>query len=654
MNRHATSDGYEANDVVPRYRSATPGDPHPHVFHALHDNAARRRAAPARPGEDFCRVELIVLFAGPDQPNQAIDRGLRMHVPVANGDVQRLEAAVTQRLGNVGEQIVAFRCTESEALLAQQFGHLISTIAQRLLAALLAEPLPNLCRSPRCPDEAEPIPARPSALGGDDLDDVARLQLGGQRDEPAVDTSAGGAVADFGVNCVGEVDRGGSPGQALHIPVGGQDEHLVLIKIEFEACQEFGRVLVILGYLRQPTDRDDPSRFFTLLVGPVGRHPVLGAVVHVAGPNLDLERLAVDPHHRRMERLVEVELRHGDVVLEAAVNRGPPRMNNAEGCIAIGNFLRDDADPDQVVDLVEGPSTVDHLSIDAVDVLGTPGDLGTDPVGVEQVGHLGDRGGNEGIAFSGPSQQQSDDLLVSAGVENRKAAILHLVLDLLNAQSVGKRCVHVERFGRDPLLFLLTQRMDRPDVVETIGQLDDEHPHVTSHRHDHLADRRRLLLLAVGESDSIQLGDTVDECRHRLAVFFRHRLDREFGVLDRVVQQGSDHRLGVHSVPGQEVGDGERMGDVRLARLPALTRVQVAGCFVRSQNQVVWLMRVIVAKPIQHRRQIGDDLTTRVPLGVSRHTRSRRRGEHPISLARGERPVRPEPKHRRPRLQATA
>ena len=55
-----------------------------------------------------------------------------------------------------------------------------------------------------------------------------------------------------------------------------------------------------------------------VLVHPVRRDAVLSGLVHVVRADLDLERLALRPDDRRVERLVHVGLRHGDVVLEAA------------------------------------------------------------------------------------------------------------------------------------------------------------------------------------------------------------------------------------------------------------------------------------------------------------------------------------------------
>ncbi len=59
--------------------------------------------------------------------------------------------------------------------------------------------------------------------------------------------------------------------------------------------------------------------------------------------------------------------------------------------------------------------------------------------------------------------------------------------------------------------FARRQCGDGPHVVQTIGQLDDQHPEVLGHRDQHLAHRRGLLGLLGIELDAFQLGDSVDD-----------------------------------------------------------------------------------------------------------------------------------------------
>src|SRR3546814_4493149 len=71
----------------------------------------------------------------------------------------------------------------------------------------------------------------------------------------------------------------------------------------------------------RPTRTDtlvpSPTLFRSVLVLPVRGDALLGARVHLVGPDLYLHRLALRTDHRRVQRLVEVELRHRYVVLEA-------------------------------------------------------------------------------------------------------------------------------------------------------------------------------------------------------------------------------------------------------------------------------------------------------------------------------------------------
>src|SRR3712207_9478827 len=61
----------------------------------------------------------------------------------------------------------------------------------------------------------------------------------------------------------------------------------------------------------------------TALVEPVRGDAELGRAVHLARAHLDLERPSLGPSHGRVQGLVAVQLRHRDVVLEAAGHRLP-------------------------------------------------------------------------------------------------------------------------------------------------------------------------------------------------------------------------------------------------------------------------------------------------------------------------------------------
>ena len=87
------------------------------------------------------------------------------------------------------------------------------------------------------------------------------------------------------------------------------------------------------------------------------------------------------------------------------------------------------------------------------------------------------------------------------GMEGLEGEVLELPLDLVNAEPVGERRVHLERLPGLLQLLLLAQVLDRPHVVEAIGELDDDDLGILGHRDDHLAVVLGLRLLAALERD---------------------------------------------------------------------------------------------------------------------------------------------------------
>ena len=124
--------------------------------------------------------------------------------------------------------------------------------------------------------------------------------------------------------------------------------------------------------------------------------------------------------------------------------------------------------------------------------------------------------------------------------------------------------------GEPPLLRQVGQR---PHVVQPIGQLDQDDADVVDHREQHLAEVLRLPLLARREPDRADLGDALDHVGDLGPEELLDALDRRQGVLDDVVQQPGGDRDGVELHVGQEIGHGERMDQVGLARVAHLAPV---------------------------------------------------------------------------------
>ncbi|KAG1249073.1 hypothetical protein G6F65_019271 [Rhizopus arrhizus] len=117
------------------------------------------------------------------------------------------------------------------------------------------------------------------------------------------------------------------------------------------------------------------------LVEPVRRHAFLGHMMHVARAELEFHRRAVGTHQRRVQGLVAVHLGNGDVVLELAGHRAIQLVQGAQGQIALGQGMDDDAKAVDVQDIGKRLLLVDHLAIDAIERFLAAGDFGFDAGG---------------------------------------------------------------------------------------------------------------------------------------------------------------------------------------------------------------------------------------------------------------------------------
>ncbi len=299
------------------------------------------------------------------------------------------------------------------------------------------------------------------ALGGHDLDDVAVLEPVVERDQAVVHLRADRAVADVGVDPVGEVERGRTGGQVLDIAARREHEDLVLEDVELDPLDKLGRVgladvTLPFHQLAEPGELRVVVALGLgpLLVPPVGGDAHLAHLVHGVGPDLDLEGLAVERDHGRVQRLVEVVLGDRDVVVELARDRAPQGVDDAQRRVAVADLVDQEPDGVDVVDLAElGPLAL-HLLPDAVDVLRPPLELGDDPGGLEARLELLDRPIDVALAALAAGVEEPGQLAIGLRLEDLEAQVLQLPLDLPDPEALGQGGVDLHGLAGDALLLL--------------------------------------------------------------------------------------------------------------------------------------------------------------------------------------------------------
>ena len=125
--------------------------------------------------------------------------------------------------------------------------------------------------------------------------------------------------------------------------------------------------------------------------------------------------------------------------------------------------------------------------------------------------------------------------------------------------------------------FSIPSAPERAHVVQAVGELDQDDPDVVRHRQEHLPDVLGLLLLVAVGAELRELGDAVDEVRDLGPEAVLDVGEAVLGVLGDVVEQRRRRGDRVDAEVGEDLGRGDRVGDVRLARGADLARVGLDG-----------------------------------------------------------------------------
>src|SRR5215213_6361755 len=448
VDRDAAAERDVADDLVAGHRAAAFCEPNHDVVDALHLDpvigsllgaALALVAAFEHSGE--ARLGLV---AGDGlarlQPLQQLVRDcLRRDLRPPERDVEVVGLAEAHLSDHVREDRRAGDLLRRQPALFQLGLEGLAAAVLRVLAALALEESADLVSGAGRLHDRQPV-ARWTALllRREDLHDVARLQLVVEWHDLPVHLRADAPVADVGVDRVREVERRRAGGEVLHLALRREDEDLVLEEVDLQRLQELLRLLLALGLeqLAQPRHLLPlrvlvrPRRGF--LVEHVRCHAVLGQLVHVRGPDLDLERPALGPDHGRVQGLVEVRLRGRNEVLEPARQRLPDRVDDADRAVAVLDRVHDHAHGGEVVDLVELAALLGHLRIDRVEVLGPAGDRRLDPDLLELAREEAAGVADVRLALRPLLGDELLDLRVLARVQGREREVLQLPLDRVN------------------------------------------------------------------------------------------------------------------------------------------------------------------------------------------------------------------------------
>ena len=142
-----------------------------------------------------------------------------------------------------------------------------------------------------------------------------------------------------------------------------------------------------------------------------------------------------------MQALVEIVLRHCNVVIKLTGDRTPYRVHRPKRRIALAEVFNHDADRKDVIDLGEVRVLSGHLLVDGVEVLRTTGELCMNARTLQlRTEHL-NRSRDVCSACLAAHVNESSEFMIALRFKRLEGQVLKLPLHLPDAETLRERCV---------------------------------------------------------------------------------------------------------------------------------------------------------------------------------------------------------------------
>ncbi|RMO04789.1 hypothetical protein ALQ48_06206 [Pseudomonas coronafaciens pv. zizaniae] len=467
------------------------------------------------------------------------------------------------------------------------------TQVDRLGATLQLERVTDMGARLAGDHKVQPGRIRTCAGGADNLDSRAALQGFGQWRQSAIDAAGNAAVAYIGMYRISEVHRSGAFWQLHDSAFRRENVNLVRKQVDLDAFNELQRVAGTLLHFKHtldPLPGAGVSAFGLLVVTgfvqPVRGDPVIGHLFHFTSADLDFDRHAMHAEQRGMQRLIAVGLGDRDVILETAGQRLVQIMYSTQHAVTGIDLVDDDTERINVHDLVESAALAAHLLVDTVEVFLATADIAFNTVHCQAMAQRLFNLVDQLLAITPGALDRLVDSRGTHRVHGLETQVLEFDTHVVHAQPVGDGGIDFEGFLGDTATFFAGKDFQRAHVMQTVGELDQNHANITRHGHGHFLE---VFCLGFGLGLEIHLGqfaDPVDQFRNGLAKLGAERFLGNTGIFDDVMQHRGHQALMVHVHVSKNIGHRKRVGDVGLTAATALAIVGLFGVEIRSADQI--------------------------------------------------------------------
>ena len=226
----------------------------------------------------------------------------------------------------------------------------LTTLGDWSFLVLILKELTNFISGLSSFDHLNPVSTRTKGIGiGDNLNHITRLEFGSQRHHTTINLGTCGLLTDLGMDGIGKVNRTWIFRQFLNSTIWCKDINSLWEDIFFYRVNKSLSIPVrgILEFHKILNPIHSQSRLFRIylaldafLVSPVSCNPVFGNLVHLLSTDLDFNR-PFRSINRRMDRLITIGFRIGNIVFETSRHRTPELVDVSQHSINVTMRLHD-------------------------------------------------------------------------------------------------------------------------------------------------------------------------------------------------------------------------------------------------------------------------------------------------------------------------
>ena len=357
------------------------------------------------------------------------------------------------------------------------------------------------------------------------------------------------------MNGIGKVHHRGAERQVDNIALRRENKHLVYGNIRFYGVNYVLNVVQLLLLLKKLTNPRQTLlklvfALYSCLIFPVRRDTVFSRVVHIPCAYLNFKGYALAVDTGGVQGLVHILLRRGNIVLEPVRNGAEQIVHYAKHIIAIINRVYDYAHGVNIIDFLHGFTLLVNFAIYSVNALYAPHKIKLAVFLAQALVYFILYVVEELLLLVLLHFHAAFNVVIAHRVEHPNTAILKLLHNRSDTESVRQRSIDFHGFMGYAALLLHRLCVDGTHIVQTIGKLYYDYANVLCHCHEHFAYILRLLLLLGGVVDLfylLQLGNAVNQICNVRAKFLFDFLKGNIGVLHNVVQKRRYHRIRIHA-----------------------------------------------------------------------------------------------------------